>query len=48
MVNTLVEFHLNIFLVLDHCFNETRPVYNKEAANDAWESAVSFFNKHLA
>ena len=29
-------------------FNETRPVYNKEAADDAWKKATTFFKKNLS
>jgi carboxymethylenebutenolidase len=28
-------------------FNETRPTYSKEAAEDAWESAVAFYSRYL-
>jgi len=28
-------------------FNEMMPSYNKSAAEDVWERAVSFFSKYL-
>lgn len=28
-------------------FNETKPTYNKSAADDAWQKALAFFNKYL-
>lgn len=41
-------FQMKVYKGAQHSFfNETRPVYNKEAAEDAWVSAVAFFNKHL-
>ena len=49
MVKHKKDFQMKLYKGANHSFfNETRPVYNKEAANDAWENAVSFFNKHLA
>ncbi|MDG6997042.1 MAG: dienelactone hydrolase family protein [Nitrososphaerota archaeon] len=48
MVKHKKDFQMKLYKGANHSFfNETRPVYNKDAANDAWESAVSFFNKHL-
>lgn len=42
------DFHMNVYKGAQHSFfNETRPVYHKEAAEDAWEKAVAFFTKHL-
>ena len=33
----------------DHAFfNDTRPVYNAEAAADAWRQTIDFFRKHLS
>ena len=41
-------FQMKVYKGAQHSFfNETRPVYNREAAEDAWRSAVAFFNKHL-
>lgn len=41
-------FQMKVYKGAQHSFfNETRPVYNREAAADAWESTVAFFNKHL-
>ena len=48
MVKYKRAFQMKVYKGAQHSFfNETRPVYNKEAAEDAWESAVAFFNKHL-
>ena len=42
------QFSLKIYKGAQHSFfNETRPSYNKEAADDAWETSLAFFNKHL-
>lgn len=42
------DFQMKVYKGAQHSFfNETRPVYNKEAADDAWENAVAFFTKHL-
>lgn len=55
-VPTLVEsmivhkktFQLKIYQGTQHAFfNETRPVYDKDAAEDAWSLALAFFNKYL-
>ena len=41
-------FQVKIYQGTQHAFfNENRPSYNKEAAEDAWEMAVAFFNKYL-
>jgi carboxymethylenebutenolidase len=41
-------FQLKIYQGTQHAFfNETRPVYNKAAAEDAWTLALAFFNKYL-
>jgi carboxymethylenebutenolidase len=41
-------FEMKVYKGMQHAFfNETRPVYNKEAADDAWQSAVAFFRKNL-
>jgi carboxymethylenebutenolidase len=48
MVRYKKQFSLKIYKGAQHSFfNETRPSYNKEAAADAWESSVAFFNKNL-
>jgi len=48
MVKYKKQFSLKIYKGAQHSFfNETRPSYNKETANDAWESSLSFFNKNL-
>jgi carboxymethylenebutenolidase len=48
MVKYKKQFSLKIYRGAQHAFfNETRPSYNKEAANDAWESSLAFFNKNL-
>jgi len=42
------SFEMKVYRGAQHSFfNETRPVYNREAAEDAWKSALAFFNKHL-
>ena len=55
-VPTLVEamlkhkksFEMKVYRGAQHSFfNETKPVYNREAAEDAWKSAIAFFSKHL-
>jgi len=48
MVKCKKQFSLKIYKGAQHSFfNETRPSYNKEAASDAWESSLAFFNKNL-
>jgi carboxymethylenebutenolidase len=48
MVKNKKDFQMKIYKGAQHSFfNETRPVYNKAAAEDAWESAIGFFNKYL-
>ena len=48
MVKYKKQFSLKIYKGAQHSFfNETRPSYNKEAASDAWESSLAFFNKNL-
>jgi carboxymethylenebutenolidase len=48
MVKYKKQFSLKIYKGAQHSFfNETRPSYNKEAADDAWESSLTFFNKTL-
>jgi carboxymethylenebutenolidase len=48
MVKYKKQFSLKIYKGAQHSFfNETRPSYNKEAARDAWESSLAFFNKNL-
>ena len=55
-VSTLVEsmikykktFQMKIYQGTQHAFfNETRPSYNKAAAEDAWTMTLAFFNKYL-
>jgi carboxymethylenebutenolidase len=42
------SFEMKVYRGAQHSFfNETRPVYNREAAEDAWMSALAFFNEHL-
>ena len=42
------SFEMKVFRGAQHSFfNETKPVYNREAAEDAWRSALAFFNEHL-
>jgi carboxymethylenebutenolidase len=48
MVKYKKQFSLKLYKGAQHSFfNETRPSYNKEAASDAWESSLAFFNKNL-
>jgi len=48
MVKYKKQISLKIYKGAQHSFfNETRPSYNKEAASDAWESSLAFFNKNL-
>ncbi len=42
------EFAMKVYKGAQHSFfNETRPVYNRAAAEDAWELTMQFFNRHL-
>ncbi len=42
------SYSLKIYEGAVHAFfNHERPTYNKEVAEDAWESATGFFSKHL-
>ena len=48
MVKYKKQFSMKIYKGAQHAFfNETRPSYNKDAASDAWESSLAFFNKNL-
>jgi carboxymethylenebutenolidase len=48
MIKYKKQFSLKIYKGAQHSFfNETRPSYNEEAANDAWESSLAFFKKSL-
>lgn len=48
MIKNKKAFQMKLYRGVQHSFfNETRPVYNKEAAQDAWESAVGFFRRYL-
>jgi len=48
MVKYKKQFSLKIYKGAQHSFfNETRPSYHKEAAKDAWESSLAFFDKNL-
>jgi len=48
MVRYKKQFAMKIYRGAQHSFfNETRPSYNREAAGDAWESSLVFFNKNL-
>jgi carboxymethylenebutenolidase len=41
-------FAMKLYKGVQHAFfNETSSVYNKEAADDAWQMAIAFFNKYL-
>lgn len=42
------DFTLKIYPRTEHAFfNETRPVYDRSAAEDSWQRAVAFFHHHL-
>ena len=48
MIKFKRAFEMKLYSGVQHAFfNETRPVYHKPSADDAWESAVRFFNRHL-
>ena len=42
------SFEMKVYKGVQHAFfNETRPVYDRAAAEDAWTRATSFFQRHL-
>jgi len=48
MVRYKKTFEMKLYSGVQHAFfNEAMPTYNKSAAEDAWEMAVSFFSKYL-
>jgi len=48
MIKYKKQFSLKIYKGAQHSFfNEARPSYNKEAANDAWKTSLAFFNDNL-
>ncbi|MGA8084006.1 MAG: dienelactone hydrolase family protein [Candidatus Nitrosopolaris sp.] len=48
MIRYKKTFEMKLYSGVQHgFFNETMPTYNKSAAEDAWERAVSFFSKYL-
>lgn len=48
IVRTKKSFHMKIYEGAQHAFfNDTRPTYNKDCADDAWELAKEFFRKNL-
>jgi len=48
MVKYKKEFEMKVYKGAQHSFfNETRPVYNRAAAEDAWELTMQFLNKSL-
>lgn len=48
MIKHKKSFEMKIYKGMQHAFfNETRPVYDRGTADDAWMRTVSFFNKHL-
>lgn len=48
MVTHKKTFQMKIYEGVQHAFfNETKPSYNKAAAEDAWTMALAFFNKYL-
>jgi carboxymethylenebutenolidase len=48
MVKHKKAFEVKLYKGMQHAFfNETRPIYDKAAADDAWERTISFFRKNL-
>jgi carboxymethylenebutenolidase len=48
MIKYKKTFEMKLYKGVQHAFfNETMPTYNKPAAEDAWQKAISFFNKYL-
>lgn len=48
MVKYKKTFAMKLYKGVQHAFfNETSSVYNKEAAEDAWQMAIAFFNRYL-
>jgi len=48
MITHKKTFQMKIYQGTQHAFfNETRPSYNKAAAEDAWAMTLAFFNKYL-
>lgn len=49
MVKSKKQFEMKIYKggCVHAFFNETRPTYNKEAAEDAWDRTVKFFSRYL-
>jgi carboxymethylenebutenolidase len=48
MIKYKKTFQMKIYQGTQHAFfNETRPSYNKAAAEDAWTMTLAFFNKYL-
>jgi carboxymethylenebutenolidase len=48
MIKNKKSFEMKIYKGANHAFfNETRPVYDKAAAEDSWKSAIEFFTKYL-
>ncbi len=48
MIKNKKSFQMKIYKGANHAFfNETRPVYDKAAAEDSWKSAIEFFRKYL-
>jgi len=48
MIKYKKTFQMKIYQGAQHAFfNENRPSYNKDAAEDAWTMVLEFFNKYL-
>jgi carboxymethylenebutenolidase len=48
MVKHKRDYGMRLYVGTQHAFfNDTRPVYDRAAAADAWSIALSFFDKHL-
>ena len=48
MIRHKKSFEMKVYKGAQHAFfNETRPVYDRAAAEDAWARTISFFKEHL-
>jgi carboxymethylenebutenolidase len=48
MIKYKKSFEMKVYRGVQHAFfNDTRPVYDRAAAEDAWSMASSFFKRHL-
>jgi carboxymethylenebutenolidase len=48
MIRHKKSFEMKLYKGVQHAFfNETRAVYDRAAAEDAWRITISFFKEHL-